>query len=236
VNWPLLAYGPSGWGDELVRGFAVTLALAVSSFGLGLAAGCVCAAVEMRGGWVARTASGYGVVMRSLPELLVIFIVYFGSGLAMEAAAGAVGLQLRVSVPPFAAGVIALSAITGAYASEVAKGAVRAIPAGLGEAAAALGLSSRQARRHVLAPLALRYAFPGLGNIWMSVLKKTPLVSAIQLEDFIRAAGTAGQNTKHYFLFYGVVIVVYLVLSAATLGAQTRIERRLFRHLGPAAQ
>jgi His/Glu/Gln/Arg/opine family amino acid ABC transporter permease subunit len=235
MNWPLLAFGSGGWGDELLRGLALTLSLAFSSFGLGLVVGCLAEALEMGGGWSARIASGYGVVMRSLPELLVIFIVYFGLGFVIEAALSAIGVRLAVSIPPFAAGVIALSAISGAYASEVVKGAVRAVPAGLGEAGLALGLVSKQVRRRVTWPLALRYAFPGFSNVWMSVIKKTPLVSAIQLEDFIRAAGTAGQNTKYYFFFYGIVIAVYLMLSAITLVVQDRLERRLFRHLKPVA-
>jgi len=236
LDWALLSFGAAGWGDELLKGLALTVSLALSSFSLGLVLGCLTALIELRGGWIARIAWGYGVVMRSLPELLVIFIVYFGLGFGIEAAFASVGVGFRVSIPPFAAGLIALSAITAAYASEVLKGAVKAVPHGLPEAAAALGLPPGQVRRHVTAPLALRYAFAGLSNIWMAVIKKTPLVSAIQLEDFIRAAGTAGQNTKHYFFFYGVVIVVYLMLSAVALLAQGRCERRLFRHLMPSVR
>jgi len=236
LDWALLSYGAAGWGDELLRGLALTIGLALSSYILGLALGCLAAAVEMRGGWIARIAWGYGVVMRSLPELLVIFIIYFGLGFAIEAAFASAGVAFRISIPPFAAGLIALSAITAAYASEVLKGAVKAVPRGLPEAAAALGLPPGQIRRHVTAPLALRYAFAGLSNIWMAVIKKTPLVSAIQLEDFIRAASTAGQNTKHYFFFYGVVIVVYLGLSALALLVQGRCERRLFHHLRPGSR
>jgi ABC-type arginine transport system permease subunit len=61
-------------------------------------------------------------------------------------------------------------------------------------------------------------------------------VSAIGLEDFIRAAGTAGQNTKKFFLFYSAVLITYLLLSALTMLLQSRISRRLFRHLPGAAR
>ena len=86
--------------------------------------------------------------------------------------------------------------------------------------------------RKITLPLALRHAWPGLTNLWMVVIKITPLVSAIQVEDFIRAAGTAGQNTKHYFVFFGAVVIVYLMLSGVSMVIQSYGQRRLFHHIG----
>lgn len=231
MNWTLLAYGPLGWGDELLSGLWLTLALSVLSYLLGVTLGTLCGLVELRQGLVPRIFSAYAAVMRSLPELLVILFVFFGLAAILNAGLEAVGIPFSVSLSPFAAGVTALSVVIGAYASEVAKGAIRAIPVGMGEGARALGLRRGQALLTIIVPLAARHAFPGLANLWMVVIKTTPFVSAIQLEEFIRAAGTAGQNTKHYFLFYGIAIVGYLVISGLSMWGQHAIQARLFRHM-----
>ncbi|MCZ8036514.1 MAG: ABC transporter permease subunit [Novosphingobium sp.] len=235
MDWSLFAYGDRGWGDELLRGLWVTMALAVTSYTVGLLVGLASGLIEMgRGFVIPRLFSAYAAILRSLPELLVIFAVYFGLALVLQAVASAAGWTWRPAIGPFAAGVIAIAAVTGSYVSEVTKGAIAAVPKGQREAAHALGLRPWQTLRLVILPLALRHAFPALANIWMAVIKKTPLVSAIQLEDFIRAAGTAGQNTRQYFVFYGAVIAVYLVLSGLSMLVQHRIETRLERHRGPA--
>lgn len=227
----LLAYG-SGWGDELVRGLGLTLAIAILAYCFGTLFGFLAALGEIsQSRALARLLTGYAAAMRSLPELLVIFFLYFGGGYLLGVILIPFGHAGFVEVSGFWSAVLALALVQGAYASEVFRGAILAVPRGLGEAAAALGLRPRQVTLTIVAPMALRYAFPGLANLWMVVIKNTPLVSVVGLEDFVRAAGTAGQNTKHYFLFYGTVIAVYLVLSAISMAAQARIEGRLTRNL-----
>ncbi len=233
MPWDLFTWGDAGWGDELWYGFQVTVCLSVLSYAIGLLLGLVLGLLEQkRGCFLAPCLSGYAAVLRSLPELLIIFAVYFGLAAIVQSAFASVGVTVRLSLTPFVAGLIAISIITGAYASEVVKGAVLAVPRGLVEASRSLGLSRWQTLWFFTIPIASRTAFPGLANIWMAVIKKTPLVSAIQLEDFIRAAGTAGQNTKHFFVFYGAVIVFYLLLSALSMGLQIAIEQRLYRYQG----
>ena len=146
-----------------------------------------------------------------MPELLVIFFLYFGGSYLLGLVLAPFGVAGFVEVSGFWSAVLALALVQGAYASEVFRGAILAVPAGLHEAAAALGLKPLFVLRHITAPIALRYAFPGLANLWMVIVKNTPLVSVVGLEDFIRAAGTAGQNTKEYLFFFGLVIAVYLV-------------------------
>jgi His/Glu/Gln/Arg/opine family amino acid ABC transporter permease subunit len=237
MDWGLFAYGDTGWGDELLRGLGVTLSLSILSYGIGVTFGTLCGLVELRRGIILpRLFSSYAAIVRSLPELLVIFFIYFALAYLIGQLFALVGLEVQISLSPFTAGVIALSIVMGAYASEVAKGAFRAVPGGMGEAARALGLSRGQAIARIILPLALRHAFPGLANLWMVIIKTTPFVSAIQLEDFIRAAGTAGQNTKHYFVFYGASILVYLLISGVSMLVQFRIEKRLFQHVGRVAR
>lgn len=230
----LFAWGP-GWGDELVLGLALTLKLAVLSFGIGTALGLAAALGELFGHRALATfLVGYGVVLRSVPELLVIFLFYFGGSFALGAVLSLVGIGAYVEVSAFSAGVAALGLIQGAYSSEVFRGAILAVPSGAIDAARSLGLGHLKTFGLVTFPIAFRYAFPGLCNLWMVVIKNTPFVSAIGLEDFIRAAGTAGENTKQFFTFYGAVLVGYLLLSGLTMAGQGSVRRRLFRHVAPA--
>jgi polar amino acid transport system permease protein len=229
MDWDLLAYGP-GWGDELLRGLLLTLQLAVAAYLLGTALGLLAAIAELKGPRpVARLVAGYAVVMRSLPELLVILFVYFGGSFLLGSLLGLFGDRGFVEIGGFWSGVRALALVQGAYASEVFGGAIRQVPSGMVEAARSLGLRPAHGFVLVVLPLALRYAFAGLANLWMEVVKNTPLVSVVGISDLIREAGVAGQNTKAYFLFYGCVIAAYLAISGVSMIAQAAIERRLWR-------
>lgn len=228
----LFAWG-SGWGDELAYGLLLTFEAAVAAYALGLLIGLAAAYGELSRlrplRWLAK---GYGLVFRSVPELLIIFLFYYGGAFALRAALAPFGVG-RIDLSAFAAGVAALAMIQGAYASQIFRGAILAVPRGMVEAALSLGLHRWQVQLKVTLPLALRYAFAGLVNLWVNVIKTTPLLAAIGIEDFVRAADKAGQNTKAYFAFFLVILAVYLVISAATLWLQRRYADRLFRHLGP---
>ena len=232
MDWSLLSWGPTGWGDELARGFVLTMALAVTSYAIGTAAGLVLGLLASARSTILRAgAETYGILFRSLPELLVIFLVFYGLGFGLGRLSAALGLASPLSMGPFAAGVIALSVVHAAYAAEVFRGALSNVPRGLVEAGLSLGLSRRLVALRVTLPVMLRYAFPGLANLWMVMIKNTPLVSAIGLADLIKQANTAGANTRAYFLFFFVALAVYLVLSAASMWGQARAERQLFRHM-----
>jgi len=227
----LLSFGSTGWGNQLLAGLVLTLEIAVLAYFLGLVLGFAAALAEVsHNRLLSRVFIGYAAVMRSLPELLVIFFIYFGGAFLLSALLATFGIKGFVEVSGFWSAVVALALVQGAYTSEVFRGAFLAVPIGLREAAAALGLHAGGILRHITAPVALRYAFPGLANLWMVVIKNTPLVSVVGIEDFIRAAGTAGQSTKRHLLFYAIVIAVYLLLSAASMAVQAGIERRLRRN------
>ena len=233
MDLSILDYGV-GWGDELVLGLSVTLRLAAVAILLGSIVGLLTALLERSEIPIfSKAVSGYNAVLRSLPELLVIFFIYYGASLVLQAILAPFGFDGFIGINTFWAGVIALSMIHGAYASEVFRGAFNAVPAGPLEAAQSLGLRPYQSFITVSFPLAVRYALPGLMNLVIVTLKTTPLVSAIGMQDLIRVASDAGQNTKQYLMFFLLALVIYLIIAAGILALQLALEKRLFRFMGP---
>ena len=233
----LFAFGPTGWGDELARGLGVTLALAGLAWALGTALGVAVGLLELRAHpLAARPLGTASAVLRALPELLVVTVVFYAGAWTLESALALVGIDVGVTLGPFAAGVIALGLVQAAYTAEVVKGAVRSVPHGMHEAARSLGLGRAAHARTITFPLALRHALPGLANLWMVIVKNTPFVSAIGVADLTAQAATAGQNTKRYFAFFGAVLAAYLVISALSMRLQVVLERRAERHLAPSGR
>lgn len=237
MDWSLFLPGATGWGDELLQGLWLTLRLGLTSVLLGTLLGLAAALGELSRLLIfARLLAVYNLVMRSVPELLIIFLLYYGLSFLIMAILTPFGIDQFVEVSPFWAGALALGLIHAAYASEVFRGAFQAIPKGQVEAAQAFGMSRFLAFRRIKLPIALRLALAGLANLLMATLKNTPLVSAIGLQDLIRAAGDAGQNTKLYFQFFIASLAIYLIIAAVMMVVQARAETSLFAHLrrGPA--
>jgi His/Glu/Gln/Arg/opine family amino acid ABC transporter permease subunit len=232
MDWSLFLPGPQGWGDELLAGLWLTIRLGLTAVVLGTALGLASALAELsRFQPLARLMAAYNVVMRSVPELLIIFLLYYGLSFAIMAILGLFGIDHFVEVSPFWAGALALSLIHASYASEVFRGAFQVIPKGQVEAAQAFGMSRFLVFRRIKLPVAFRLSLAGLANLLMTTLKNTPLVSAIGLQDLIRAAGDAGQNTKLYFQVFIASLVIYLLIAALMLLVQFRAETTLFAHL-----
>jgi ABC-type arginine transport system permease subunit len=165
--------------------------------------------------------------VRSLPEVLVIFMVYYGSSILMGQLLLPFGGTGFVNVNAFAAGLMSLSFIHGAYASEVFRGALANVPRGVMEAAASLGLPPIGRFLLVELPIAVRHAMPGLVNLVVISLKVTPFLSIIGLQDLLRTATDAARNTKDYVSFYVVVLLIYLTLTSILYLVQIYVERRL---------
>lgn len=228
----VLAWGDAGWGDELALGLFITLQLAIASFALGLILGALGAAAKLSGNRPAATvADMYTTIGRGVPELLVIYLVFYGGGYVVSATAGLLGNRDAVELGAFGAGVIALGTVQGAYATEVLRAAIAAIPRGQVEAARALGLNTTLLYRRILLPQLLRFALPGLGNLWLALLKETALVSIIGLEDLLRASSIAIGVTRMPFTFYFAVASAYLLLTVASLIYLRWAEARSMRHL-----
>lgn len=223
-NWTLVGFGPNGWGDDILRGVLVTIALSLATLPIGLLAGFLLALAKMSADGALRLAADiYTTIFRGLPELLTLFLVYFGAQSAINALTGAAGLP-ELTISPFLAGMVALGLVFSAFASEVFVSAFRAIPRGQTEGAMALGLSRWRIMLLVLVPQLVRIALPGLGNLWLNLLKDTALVSVVGLADTMRQAGIAARVTREPFLFFGVACLIFLVLTILSSLVIGRIE------------
>lgn len=232
MDWlTYLSFGDVGWGDELLQGLGVTLALALTTLPLGLLLGLLVAALALFGGRLTRALTlAFTTTLRGLPELLTLFIIYHGVGMGLNAllhwySADAGYLELS----PFVAGVLALALVFAAYSSEVWRGAWQALDGGQREAGEAMGLRRLTIFRVIELPQLLRLALPGLGNLWINLLKDTALVSVIALSDLMRMANIAVGTTKKPFLFFFVVCLAYWGVCLLCECLLTRMERRANR-------
>ena len=226
----LLSWGDKGWGDELAAGAAVTISLALATLPFGLAFGLVIALMQRSGSRILRgIATIYTTIFRGLPELLTLYIVYFGLQVGVQKAWAFLALPGRIEMPAFVAGMIALGMVLAAFSSEVWVGALNSIARGQREGAFALGLSKPQTFRLVILPQLFRVALPGLGNNWMVLLKETSLVSVIALPDLMFWTGRANVVTKEPFLFFGMACLIYLLFSVSSSFGLSALERRFSR-------
>lgn len=210
-----------GFGHLLLAGTWVTLQLAFTSLVFGLLLGLVGAAAALSPiGPLRWAAVGYNTLMRGIPELLLVLIIYFGATHVIEWMTGA-----YVDIGAFTAGVIALSIAFGAYATEVFRSAMMEIPKGQREAAMALGMSRWDSFRYITLPQLWRLALPGLGNLFLVLLKDTALVSVIGLDDLMRQAYVAAGFTKLPFTFYMAAAMIYLLLTIVSMQVIQLLER-----------
>ncbi|MGB0682513.1 MAG: ABC transporter permease [Magnetovibrionaceae bacterium] len=215
-----------GFGNLLFQGTLMTVALALCSLGGGLLLGLAGASAKLSPNPLARWLGGaYTTVVRGLPELLVVLVIYFGSAGALNAAASLIGYDDYIELGRFQAGVIALSLTFGAYATEVFRGAIQSIPKGQIEAAIAYGMTPIQCFLRITLPQVWRVALPGLGNLFLVLMKDTSLVSVIGLDELMRQASIATGFTKEPFTFYVAAALIYLALTLIFGTAQGRLEK-----------
>ncbi len=221
-----------GFGDQLLQGAVVTIELALYSLFVGLILGLLGASAKLSSYKVLRwIAHGYTTIIRGIPELLTVLIIYFGATSVLMAIAGLFGYDEYIEVGAFAAGVIALGLTFGAYATEVFRGALQAIPKGQHEAATALGMGPIRKFYRIILPQVWRVALPGLGNLFLVLLKDTALVSVVGLDDIMRKANIAVSSTKEPFLFYLVAAFMYLALTIISMVFVSYMEKRASRGL-----
>ncbi len=201
----------------------MTLALATLPFGL-LLGFFLALAKEAEEPSIRTAANIYTTIFRGLPELLTLFIVYYGAQILLQKLIG-LFTDAYFEINSFIAGMVALGFVFASYASEVFQSAFKGIPAGQYEGGFALGLTRFQTMRFIIVPQLVRLALPGLSNLWLILLKDTALVSIIGLADLLRQSGIAAKVTKEAFLFYSVACLIYLVLSIISSFGIASIER-----------
>jgi polar amino acid transport system permease protein len=222
----LLACGDTGWGDEIASGVFVTVSLALATLPLGLFAGFMLALAKQSKEKSLRLAADiYTTIFRGLPELLTLFLVYYGAQIGLQNLLSAMGSSTTIEINAFLAGMVALGLVFSAYSSEVLVSAFHAIPNGQYEAGAALGLRRSTTMRRIIVPQLVRIALPGLGNLWMILLKETALVSVIGLADILRQTGIAARVTREAFMFFGLACLIYLFLAMLSSIVIHYIER-----------
>ncbi|MER9291474.1 MULTISPECIES: ABC transporter permease [unclassified Mesorhizobium] len=228
--WTLLSWGPEGWLDDIAYGALITIALALATLPIGLAIGFFIALAKQSEEPSLRLAANiYTTVFRGLPELVTLFLFFFGMPILLQHLVRYFRPDTTIDVNSFVAGMIVLALIFSSYASEVFLSAFRAIPKGQYEGGYAIGLSNWLTMRKVIVPQLLRIAFPGLENCWLSLLKDTSLVSVVGLAETLRNASIAARVTKHAFLFFGVASLVFLALAVLSSFATSAILRSLGR-------
>jgi octopine/nopaline transport system permease protein len=223
-----------GWGFALAIAALVTLAVSVSALIVGAVFGALAAWSKLTGGRALRVvADSYTTVLRGIPDLLVIYLFYFGGSSALGAIGRLFGYDGFIGLPAFATGAIAVGLISGAYQAEVYRGAYLFIARGELEAARAVGMNRMLLFRRIILPQALRFAIPGLGNCWQMALKESALISVTGLVELLRQAQVGSGSTRQPFDFYMTAAALYLLLTTASGylfdKAETRANRGVKR-------
>jgi polar amino acid transport system permease protein len=227
MEWFGLLFGAGGWASLLLKGTLITVLLSLASVPFGFGGGLVLAVLKLsRNRGVRLACDAYTTFFRGIPDLLSLFIVYFGLQSLLNLLARALGDAWRIEMNAFVAGVIALSVVVAAYSSEVWVASLKAVPPGQAEAARSLGLDGKHVFFLIELPQLGRLALPGLGNIWTILFKDTSLISTLAVSDLLRAASEASRATTRPILFYGTAACIYLVFSIITGMGQSYLERR----------
>lgn len=228
--WQLISFGENGWGRLLLMGTGMTLALAVGGFLLGALIGTIGAWSKIAGNRPLRfVAECYTTVTRGIPDLLIIFLLYFGGSSALTLLAGLFGHNGFIGFPGYIAGVIAVGISSGAQQTEVFRGAVYAVAKGEIEAAKACGMPTLLRLRRIIVPLLLRHAIPALGNVWQLVLKASALVSVTGVAELLTQSQTGAGSTGKPFDFYMAAAMIYLVISIFSGWLMRRAEAHYSR-------
>jgi len=230
--WALLSYGDQGWSDELLAGLWLTIQISVCTYIVGFFFGLIGAGMKLSGNrWLMKIGDAYTTIVRALPELLLLLLLYYAGTDMVKSLLVALGLAGEdFQINAFAAAVMGLGFILGAYMTEVLRGAILSVPKGQLEAARAYGMHFFLRFRRILFPQMMRYATGGMGNLWLNTTKDSALIVVLgSLPELLSATRGAAAATKHYAFFYFIGGCAYLVITVTSMVIQARIEKRLNR-------
>ncbi len=202
------------WAGPMLQGALVTVQIAVLAYALGILLGLLGASAKLSGIRSLQVgATAYSTLIRAVPELLLIILLYYAGTQGLNALLGVLGFGGRVEITGFVAAVGVLGVVQGAYMTEVLRGAIQAIPRGHIEAADAYGMSLWLRFRRIVVPEALPNALPGMSNLWLILVKDTALISVVGFEELFFTAQQAAASTRSYFIFYGAAAALYLAMT-----------------------
>jgi len=223
----LLYWGNNGWGDEIFFASLITISLAVCSYGLGLILGLYIAIGKLYSNKIVKILlDGYTTVLRGIPELLVIYLLFFGGENIITQVASIFGYSGFINLPPFLIGVLAIGFISASYSAEVFRGSIQSVHKGQIEAGLSLCLNKNKIFNKVILPQAIRVAIPSLGNIWQLTLKDTALISVTGLAEIMRISRVATNSEREPFIFFIAAACIFLVLTSISTKIQIKIEKK----------
>jgi arginine/ornithine transport system permease protein len=215
-----------GYLPAILAGLSMTLSVAAVSLAVACVLGLLGALAKQSTSPVLRAIAGaYTTVIRGLPDLILMLLIFYGGQIALNHLAESQGWE-QIDVPPFLAGTLTIGFIFGAYLTETFRGALLAVPSGQADAARAFGMSQRQLLMRIVLPQVVRHAIPGFANNWLVMVKATALVSLIGLDDMLHRANMAASATREPFTFFMLIAVIYLTITTVSVMALAWLEKR----------
>ena len=226
----LLAFGDTGWGDELFRATLMTIAVSITAMLIGFSFAAIFTPLKLsKFKFLNLIANIYTTVIRGVPELLVIYLFFFGGSGAIMFVASMFGYNDYIEINAFVTGSFAIGIISGAYSTEVFRGAIQSIDKGQFEAAKVLGFSKFKQFYKIILPQMLRLAIPNLSNVWQITLKDTSLISVTGLVEIMRQSYIAAGSTRDPLFFYSFAAVLYLLLTFISMRLINKLEVKYSR-------
>jgi len=206
----------SGW-SLLLRGAVVTVEVTAVSLLLGCALGLLVGIGRLnpKRRVIYTLCTAYLAAIRGTPLLVQLFILFFGLP------------QFGILLPAFLCGVLGLGIYSGAYVSEIVRGAIQSVDRGQMEAARSIGLSAGQAMRSVILPQAVVRMIPPLGNEFIALIKNSALVSLLTIHDLMHEGQKIISVSYRSLEVYLAIAVMYFVLTGLTTVVLRRVELKL---------
>jgi len=226
----LLIFGKTGWGDELFYATLMTIVVAVTAMLIGFLFSLIFTPLKLSNNkFLNFIANTYTTIIRGVPELLVIYLLFFGGSGAIMYVASIFGYNDYIEINAFITGSVAIGIISGAYSTEVFRGAIQSIDEGQFEASKVLGLRKNIYFLKVIMPQMLRLAIPNLSNVWQITLKDTSLISVTGLVEIMRQSYIAAGSTREPLFFYSFAAVLYLMLTFLSMKLINKLEVKYSR-------
>ena len=226
----LLAFGKTGWGDELFIATLMTIAVSITAMFIGFLFALIFTPLKLsKNKFFNLIGNSYTTVIRGVPELLVIYLFFFGGSGAVMYVASIFGYNEYIEINAFITGSFAIGIISGAYSTEVFRVAIQSIDKGQFEASQVLGLKRFVYFFRVIMPQMLRLAIPNLSNVWQITLKDTSLISVTGLVEIMRQSYIAAGSTRDPLFFYSFAAVLYLLLTFLSMKLINRLEIKYSR-------